>query len=194
MKKNRQDYTGKVKKNNKEVHLSNNKTWILKIVLVAFILSLVLSLMTDSVIPSVPIFLSVAILILFITLGIIFDMIGVSVTVAEEKVFHSMASKKVKSTKTALDLIENSSKVSSFCNDVIGDVCGIISGSAGVSIALSISKSLSINLVLTSLILTSLIASVTIGGKAIGKHLAINKSNAILYSFARFLDKFKLKK
>lgn len=121
-------------------------------------------------------------------------MIGVSVTVAEEEVFHSMASKKVKSAKTALSLIKINSKVSSFCNDVVGDVCGIISGSAGVTIAMSISKALNFSFVITSLIVTSLIASITIGGKALGKSYAINKSNSILYSFARFIDLVTLKK
>ncbi len=190
MKKNKVGYESKVKKDNKEVHLSSRKSWIIKIVLMAFILSLSFSFMTDSVIPNVPIFVSLLILILFITLGIIFDMIGVSVTVAEEKVFHSMASRKVRGAKTAIQLIKNNSKVSSFCNDVVGDVCGIISGSAGVSIAMSISRSFNINLVLVSLVITSLIASITIGGKALGKSHAINKSNAILYRFAKFIDIF----
>ncbi len=190
MKKNKVGYESKVKKDNKEVHLSSRKSWIIKIVLMAFILSLSFSFMTDSVIPNVPIFVSLLILILFITLGIIFDMIGVSVTVAEEKVFHSMASRTVRGAKTAIQLIKNNSKVSSFCNDVVGDVCGIISGSAGVSIAMSISRSFNINLGLVSLVITSLIARITIGGKALGKSHAINKSNAILYRFAKFIDIF----
>ena len=194
MKNNKADYSSKVKKDNKEVHLTSNKLWIIKIVSLAFFLSLGFSFMTDSVVPNVPIFLSAVILILFILLGIIFDMIGISATVAENKVFHSMASRKIKGSKTALQLIKNNSKVSSFCNDVVGDVCGIISGSAAVTIAMSISRAFNINLVIVSLILTSLIASITIGGKAIGKSYAINKSNAILYRFARFIDLFSLKK
>lgn len=194
MKNNKEDYSEKVKKDNKRAHFSKNMNWVIKIILASFFLSLALSFLTDSIVPNVPITISVIVLFLFISLGIVFDMIGVSVTVAEEEVFHSMASKKVKSAKTALSLIKINSKVSSFCNDVVGDVCGIISGSAGVTIAMSISKALNFSFVITSLIVTSLIASITIGGKALGKSHAINKSNSILYSFARFIDLVTLKK
>lgn len=194
MKNNKEDYSEKVKKDNKRAHFSKNMNWVIKIILASFFLSLALSFLTDSIVPNVPITISVIVLFLFISLGIVFDMIGVSVTVAEEEVFHSMASKKVKSAKTALSLIKINSKVSSFCNDVVGDVCGIISGSAGVTIAMSISKALNFSFVITSLIVTSLIASITIGGKALGKSHAINKSNSILYSFARFIDLVTIKK
>ena len=191
---NKKEYSEKVKKDNRKSHFSRNVSWVIKIVLASFFLSLILSFMTDSIIPNVPIVLSVIVLFTFILIGIIFDMIGVSVTVADAEVFHSMASKKVKSAKTALSLIKINSKVSSFCNDVIGDVCGIISGSAGVTIALSISKMFNLSFVVTSLIVTSIIASITIGGKALGKSYAINKSNSILYNFARFIDLVTLKK
>ena len=191
---NKKEYSEKVKKDNRKSHFSRNVSWVIKIVLASFFLSLILSFMTDSIIPNVPIVLSVIVLFTFILIGIIFDMIGVSVTVADAEVFHSMASKKVKSAKTALSLIKINSKVSSFCNDVIGDVCGIISGSAGVTIAMTISKMFNLSFVVTSLIVTSIIASITIGGKALGKSYAINKSNSILYNFARFIDLVTLKK
>ena len=45
-----------------------------------------------------------------------------------------------------------------------------------------------------SLIITALIASFTIGGKAIFKSIAINKSNEILYEFAKILNLFKKNK
>ena len=154
----------------------------------AFILSLALSFASDTIIPNVPLFFSVLILVFFILLGIVFDMVGVSVTVADKKVFNSMAAKKVKGSKTALLLIKNNSKVSSFCNDVIGDICGVLSGAAGITIGASIASSTSINLIIINLVLTSLIASITIGGKAIGKSFAINKANNILYKFSNFID------
>ena len=115
-------------------------------------------------------------------------MVGISVTVADKKVFNSMASKKVKGAKTALKLIKINSKVSSFCNDVIGDICGILSGGAGVTIATSLSTMYSLNPVFVTLIVTSLIAALTIGGKACGKSIAINKANRILFVFSKTLD------
>lgn len=181
-------YDEKVTKNNHTTRFDGTTLWIIEIVLMAFFLSLALSFTADTVIPSVPLGFSFLILFIFINLGIVFDMIGVSVTVAEVKTFNSMASKKVKGAKTALQLIKNNSKVSSFCNDVVGDICGIISGAAGVTIATSIAKSSSIDIIVLNLIFTAVIASVTIGGKAIGKSYAINKANKILFKFSKFLD------
>lgn len=117
-------------------------------------------------------------------------MIGISVTVADQKVFHSMAAKGVKGAKTALKLITNASKVSSFCNDVIGDICGIISGSTAVTISNAISVNLKLNNLLVTLIMTAIVASLTIGGKAMGKTIAINNSTKILYAFSKFLAIF----
>ena len=188
MLKKRHLYAEKVKKDSKVKHLENDKSWLIQIILMSFFMTLSLSFFSETVIPNVSILFSSLILIFFIVLGIVFDMIGVSATVADKKIFNSMASKKVKGSKTALFLIKNNSKVSSFCNDVIGDICGILSGGAGITIALSISESYGINVFIVNLVLTSLIASFTIGGKAIGKERAINKSNEILFRFAKFLD------
>jgi len=124
----------------------------------------------------------------FIGLGILFDIIGVSITVADPKTFHSMAAKNVRGAKLAVKLIKNAEKVSSFCNDVIGDICGIISGSTAASISIILSSKLNWNLLVVSLIITALVASMTIGGKAIGKSIAINKSNAIIFRFSSILS------
>ena len=68
------------------------------------------------------------VLVCFIGLGIVFDIIGVAVTAADERPFHSMAAHKTPGAREALGLIRRANKVSSFCNDVVGDICGIISG------------------------------------------------------------------
>ena len=46
------------------------------------------------------------------------------------------------------------------------------------------------NLFATGLIISGMIASFTIGGKALGKSFAINKSQIILYQFAKFVSNF----
>ena len=78
-----------------------------------------------------------AFLLLFfiVALGILFDMVGVAVTAADEKPFHAMAAKKVPGAGKAIWLLRNADKVASFCNDVVGDICGIISGAASAVIA-----------------------------------------------------------
>lgn len=168
-------------------------SWIIKITLLAFIISLVFSICSESVIPNVNIIVAIIILIFFIGIGILFDMIGVAVTSADEEPFHSMSSRKVKGAKQAVMLKKSADKVSSFCNDVIGDICGIISGTVGVTIASSIAIMSNIPIFICSLFVTAIIAGLTIGGKAIFKSIAINKSNSILYHFAKVISIFKKK-
>lgn len=164
--------------------------WIIYIMIISFFISLVFSFASEMTLPNVHVIVGIIIVILFIILGIIFDMIGVAVTSADEKPFHSMNSRKVKGADIAVKFKKNADKVSSFCNDVIGDICGIISGSAGTMIALSLSSALHIDKFAISLLVTAFVASLTIGGKAIGKSYAINKSNLILYKFAKFISYF----
>ena len=164
--------------------------WTIKIIFLAFVISFVFSLTSEIVMPKVNLITSIIILILFILIGIIFDMVGVAITTCDIKPFHSMNSKKIKYAKTGINLLNNSAKVSSFCNDVIGDICGIISGSAGVLIAATLSTKFNLNVLLTSLITTSVIAALTIGGKAIGKQTAIKNSTNIVKTFAQIIHVF----
>ena len=101
-----------------------------------------------------------------------------------------MSARKVKGAKVAVLFKKNADKVSSFCCDVIGDICGIISGAAGVTITTLLVTSYDFDLLLTTLFVTGIISSLTIGGKALGKSFAINKSNIILYQFAKFVSIF----
>ena len=164
-----------------------DKFWIVKIILISFIVALTFAIISETIIPKVNIVLGIIILIVFIILGVIFDMVGVAVTAADPVPFYSMASRKVKCANVAVKLKKNANKVSSFCNDVIGDICGVISGSVGVIIAKSLSTNLNFNSFVISLFVTSIIASLTIGTKAISKSYAINKANIILYKFSEII-------
>lgn len=167
-----------------------DKFWIIKIVLIAFIVALTFAIISETLIPNVNLVFGIIILIIVIMLGVIFDMVGVAVTAADEVPFHSMASRKVKCAKVAVKLKKNADKVSSFCNDVFGDICGVISGSIGVIISDSLSNVINVDNLYISLIVTATIASITIGAKAICKSFAINKSNIILYRFSKFISIF----
>ena len=105
-----------------------------------------------------------------------------------------MSSKKIKGAKTAVSFKKNADKVSSFCNDVIGDICGIISGSAGVTITSAISKTYNLDIFWVGLVITAIIASLTIGGKAIFKSIAMKNSNKIVYITAKIMSIFEKKK
>lgn len=164
--------------------------WIIIILIVSFAISFGLSFISEMTIPKFHLWLGIIITLLFIFLGILFDIIGVAVTTAEEAVFHSMNSRKVRGASVAVKFKKNADKVSSFCCDVIGDVCGIISGAAGTSIAAILISNYHFHALLTVLVVASIIASLTIGGKAIGKSFAINKSSIILYEFSKFVSNF----
>ena len=164
--------------------------WIITIVLIAFVISFSLSFVANSTIPNLSLIFGIIITLLFIFIGILFDIVGVAVTSADEKVFHSMASRKVKGASTAVRFKKNADKTSSFCCDVIGDICGVISGAAGTTICAILITKYHTDLLLTGLIITAIISSLTIGGKAIGKSFAINKSDIILYEFSKFISNF----
>ena len=191
IKKNKESYSKKVNKKIIKDKKKVDKKWIILISIVSFLISLLFSFIGETVIPNAHLAISIILVFFFIFLGIIFDIIGISVTVADLKTFNSMATKKVKGAKLAVRMIKNASKVSSFCNDVIGDICGIISGSTGVSIAIIIANKLDISLLLVTLLITAFISALTIGGKALGKSFAINNCNAILYRFVKVLIIFK---
>lgn len=164
--------------------------WVFLISIISFIVSLIFSLIGETIIPNAHFIVSIILIFSFIWLGIIFDMIGIAVTVADVSTFNSMATKKVKGANLGVKLIKNASKVSSFCNDVIGDICGIISGSTGISIAIIVSEKFSFPLLLMTILITAFVAAFTIGGKAIGKSYAINNSNVILFRFVKILSVF----
>ena len=171
----------------------NNTKWLIIITILAFIISFVFSLISEITLSKVNLIFGTLILILFIGIGILFDMIGVAVTAGRESPLNAMSAKKIKGAKTAVSFKKNADKVSSFCNDVIGDICGIISGSAGVTITATISKTYNLDIFWVGLIITAIIASLTIGGKALFKGIAMKNSNKIVYITAKILSIFEKK-
>lgn len=172
-----------------------NKKWVSQIVILAFTISFCLSFISESTIPNLSLPFGILLILLFILINIIFDIVGMAVTSAEEKVFHSMNSRKVKGADIAVKMIKNADKVSNFCCDVIGDICGVVSGAASTSISLIIASQLNTNTFFTSLIVAAIVASLTIGGKALGKTIAINKSNIIIYETSKIFSRiYKPKK
>lgn len=178
------------KAKNKECKKKNTKEalWITKITIYTIIISGTASLLSESTLPRVNASLAFTILVLIIFLGVIFDIIGTAVTAANEIPFHAMAAKKIKEAKIAVKMIRNASKVSNFCNDVVGDVCGIISGAVGVVIVAKILQLYPYGSeILIASGISAMIAGATVGGKAIGKKFAITNSNNILYAVAKVI-------
>ena len=193
MKKKENEFKSLVEETRKKEKIKKEKVnikWIVTIIVVSFVISFCLSFVANTTIPHLSLVFGIIITLIFILIGILFDIIGVAVTSADEAVFHSMNSRKVKGANVAVKFKKNAEKVSSFCCDVIGDICGVISGAAGTTIAAILITKYNFNILIVGLLVTAVISSLTIGGKAIGKSFAINKSDIILYEFAKFVANF----
>ena len=167
-----------------------NVKWIAQIALISFTISFGLSFVSEMAIPNLSVLFGILLTLAFVFVGILFDIVGVSVTGADEKVFHSMNSRQVKGSKVAVIFKKNADKVSSFCCDVIGDICGIVSGASASAVSVGLAATFNWNLLLVSLTVAAIVAALTIGGKACGKSFAINKSDVILYEFAKIISIF----
>lgn len=70
--------------------------WVIQSFCLTFVLSLIMSYITTNGISNLSIIPAILILIVVIFIGIITDIIGVAVTVADEAEFHAKASKKIR--------------------------------------------------------------------------------------------------
>ena len=120
-----------------------NKTirWVVTIFIVTVIISGAISFVSDTIMENSSIAFAFVILLAIVFLGIIFDVIGVAVTSADEKPFHSMAARKVPGSNEAIRLLRNLWRCIRFCicndcrpgaaffclhlasNDFVVDVC-----------------------------------------------------------------------
>ena len=185
---NRSEKTEKTKKKSSSGGV--NIRWILTISVISFFLSVTMSYLSEQALNNVGNLVAFFILFLFIFLGILFDVIGVAATAATEKRFHSMAARKVKGAKQSIWIIRNAEKVGSFCNDVVGDISGIISGATSAIIIARLTQGGGVWSVLLSLSITGCVASLTIGGKAIGKTFGISHSEDVIAVVGRLMSLF----
>ena len=162
--------------------------WVATIFLATIVFSGVISLLSDILMSNSTMVVAFLILFVIIFIGIVFDIIGMAVASADEKPFHSMASRKVMGAQEAIRLLRNAERVSSICNDVIGDICGVISGSASATIAAQILSNFEMSWPrIISLTMSALAAGLTVGGKAVGKSFAVNSCVTIVHNVGKLI-------
>lgn len=162
--------------------------WVVTIFLVTIVVSGTISLLSDLIMSGSSMPVAFFILLTIICIGILFDIIGMAVASADEKPFHSMASRKVPGAQESIQLLRNAERVSSICNDVVGDICGVVSGSASATIAAQILANFEFTWPqIVSLLMSALAAGLTVGGKAIGKGFAVSSSTKIVHGVGRLL-------
>ena len=181
-----------------------NKTirWVVTVFFVTILVSGSISFVSDAIMENSTMVVAFLILLAIVFLGIIFDIIGVAVTSADEKPFHSMAARKVPGAQEAIKLLRNAERVSSICNDVVGDICGVVSGSASATIAAQVLQKFSFTSEsVVALLMSALVAGLTVGGKAVGKTVAIDSCTSIVQGVGKLIwmanhlpEKFKIKR
>jgi len=165
--------------------------WVVTIFIVTIIVSSMISLISEEVMAGSGMLTAFLILFAIVLIGILFDVIGVAVTSADETPFHAMAARKVPGARESIRLLRQAEKVSSICNDVVGDICGVVSGSASATIAVQILQEFTFSWPrIVSLIMSALVAGVTVGGKAIGKTFAVNSSTMIVHFVGKVIYRF----
>ena len=165
-----------------------NIQWVVTIFITTILISGTISLVSDEVMAGSSIAVAFCILLAIIFLGILFDIIGMAVATADEKPFHSMASRKVPGAQESIRLLRNAERVSSICNDVVGDICGVVSGSASATIAALILTNVEVGWPKgVSLVMSALVAGLTVGGKAIGKTIAVKSCTQIVHLVGRVI-------
>ncbi len=164
---------------------------LLWVAMLTFFLSILISAFFQLTRAVMVFWVSVAVLVIVVLVGIITDIIGTATTAAQEKPFHAMATDRVFGAKKALFMVRRADKVASFCNDVIGDICGTVSGAISSALVFDLVTKYELFQVenAVSMIVVGLVAAVTVGGKAWGKTIAINRANYIVLQTAKFLTK-----
>ena len=156
--------------------------WVITIFIVTMIISGTISLLSDVLMENSSTVVAFLVFLAIILIGIIFDIVGMAVATADEKPFHAMAARKVPGARAAISLLRNAERVSSICNDVVGDICGVVSGSASATIAAQVLRNFDLSIAsVVPLLLSSLVAALTVGGKAVGKGIAVKSSTEIVY-------------
>jgi CBS domain containing-hemolysin-like protein len=181
-----------MEKKNKKKEKTSQKKWLLIIFVVTFLLSALFNMLSTQLVEHVNnLILSFILLIVVVSIGIMFDLIGTAVTAADEVPFHAMASDKKKGAKESLKLIKNADRVSNVCADVIGDICGVLSGAIAALIAGSIAKMLGQeDITVTTLLVTATVTALTVWGKGVFKQVAIRNSTSIIKTVGRIVSIF----
>ncbi len=177
-------------KSKKDKKTDNHLKWIIQVFIITFILSICFSFVSTNGVSKLSIFPAILILFFVIFIGILFDIIGVSVTVANEEEFHAKATKKASGAKSSLWLIKHATRVANVCADVIGDICGVLSGAISTMISLKLTEKIGMpeNI---QFVISAIVAAMTVGGKAIGKEIAKNNSTKIVYAVGKVIRNFK---
>jgi CBS domain containing-hemolysin-like protein len=166
----------------------------LRVGLLSFLLAALVNYLAETTLSHVPVIVAILVVLLLITIGIAFDILGTSVTAAEQSPLNAMAAKRVAGARQAIWLVRNADRVANFANDVVGDVTGAVSGAAGTTVALELAGLLKGGATISrlfTLATVGLIAGITVGGKATGKRFAMSQATDVVMMAGRVINGFE---
>lgn len=163
----------------------------IRVGILTFVISIVFSLLSNGLLAWLDLYTSFLLLAVIISIGILFDLVGVAATAAEEDPFHAMAVRRVPGAREASWIVRHQDQVSNFTLDIVGDVVGTLSGAIGATIVFRLMTAFpGLNEAIVSTVLIAAIAALTVGGKAYGKMLAFERRTEIVLFAGRFLHVF----
>lgn len=176
-----------------KVDINKTLKWSITVAVITLVLAALFSVISNALLNGVTWEIGMIIVLGIVLIGVVFDIIGVAATAADETPLHAMASAKVKGARHAIFISRNADRVSSFCNDVIGDISGIVSGTASAVVVVELVVQMgsgggSAREYVVSVVFTCILAALTVGGKAFGKSFAINYSTQIIFQVGRLFN------
>lgn len=166
--------------------------WPLIVLVVSLLLSFSFSFLSELTLSGASLVIAIIVIIVFMTISILTDIVGVAVTAATEIPFRAMAAKKVKGAKEGIILINNADKVASIVADILGDICGILSGAAGAVVTSKLTYNVTSDMsqVLIASLVSATIAAIIIFGKAMGKKIALDNCDKIVLMIGKIVHVF----
>ncbi|TCP31189.1 hypothetical protein EV207_10372 [Scopulibacillus darangshiensis] len=173
-----------------KVDIKKTLKWSISIAVITLVLAAIFSVISNSLLGGVTWAIGMLIVLGIVLIGVVFDIIGVAATAADETPLHAKASVKAKGAKHAIFICRNADRVSNFCNDVIGDISSVVSGTASAAVVLELVVQFSNGdnstaQYVVSIVFTCIVSALTVGGKAFGKSFAINYATEIIYHVGR---------
>ncbi len=179
-----------------KLKINHHAGWALTAFLWTFGLAILLGLASQILLTRIDsLAVSFLILVLVVFLGIVFDLVGTAAAAAKPAPLNAKAARKVPGAREAVNLVQHAGKVANFCNDVVGDISGIISGTLAALIVLKISfccpRLTQGTGIYLNIGLTAVVAAFTVGGKALSKTVAINKSTEVILIAGRVISRLE---
>ncbi len=168
--------------------------WPLKAFFITFLIAAAVNTGSELALTDSQWWLATLLTVVILLLGVLFDIIGTAATACDIGPFHAMASRKIRGGKTAVRLAQKRDIVSSVCCDIVGDICGIVSGVCGAALASEAIGGLELSAawnIVVKVAIYSVISTLTITFKALGKNIAVKKSNGIIMGVAKALSIFR---